>query len=369
MSLLPEFSWPVPSSNRGSDFASQDDVMSHLEGEASGWYMLGSNGLWHGGIHITNATTPWCALSGKAASEAVDFPVAFKGEQSVRCMADGEVVAYRICRDYLNVPWETGPLHLSGSFVLVRHFIQPGEKKENGLQFYTLYMHLAPYSAYASSENETQWIVNDNLSVYRPEWLLSACTDNKSVSDSYRAAIIPKGAHVEWDASDSSLHTIGSNGRRYGLVTFNGLSDRAKGKGTKTGLKEGQQYWILTDRNNLVPSSGAAARPSWWTHLLPPYAEPMAFDTVVCPIPYPIGAGDSIGHMGYFQVPKDGGYDSRYQVHIECLSADDSLPTFLTNPEKAGENAPLYLKCPTGFPLFLIKLGPSLWHMHSVMFL
>ncbi|MEW5291992.1 hypothetical protein ABW286_22915, partial [Erwinia papayae] len=50
--------------------------------------------------------------------------------------------------------------------------------------------------------------------------------------------------------------------------------------------------------------------------------------------------------------PKDGGYDSRYQVHIECLSADDSLPTFLTNPEKAGENAPLYLKCPTGLPLF-----------------
>ncbi|EXU74135.1 hypothetical protein BG55_18860 [Erwinia mallotivora] len=68
-------------------------------------------------------------------------------------------------------------------------------------------------------------------------------------------------------------------------------------------------------------------------------------------------------------MPKDGGYDSRYQVHIECLSADDSLPIFLTNPEKAGESKPLYLKCPTGFPLFLIKLGPSLWHMHSVMFL
>jgi len=236
MSVLPKFSWPVPSNNRGSDFANQDDAMSHLEGEASGWYMLGSNGLWHGGIHITNATTPWCALSGKAASEAVDFPLAFKGEQSVRCMADGEVVAYRICRDFLTVPWETGPLNLSGSFVLVRHFIQPGEKKENGLHFYTLYMHLAPYSAYGAGENETQWIVNDNLSAYRPEWLLSASTDNKSVSDSYRAATLPKGAHVEWDASDSSLHTIGSNGRRYGLVTFKGLSDKAKAKETKTSL-------------------------------------------------------------------------------------------------------------------------------------
>ncbi|EPY5345282.1 N-acetylglucosaminidase [Klebsiella quasipneumoniae] len=352
MSVLPKFSWPVPSNNRGSDFANQDDVMSHLEGEPTGWYLLGSNGMWHGGIHITSATTPWCALSGKAASESVDFPVEYKGEQAVRCMADGEVVAYRICRDYLDVPWETGPLNVSGSFVLVRHFIQPGEKKESGLHFYTLYMHLAPYSAYAPSEGESQWTVNDNLSAYRPEWVMSASTDNKEVSDSYRVATIPKGAHVGWDATDSNLHTIGHNGRRYGLVTFKGLSDKAKAKGTKTSLQEGQQYWILTDKNNLVPLSDAAPRPSWWSHLLPPYAEPMQFDTVVCPTPYPISAGDSVGHLGYFQVPKDGGYDSRYQVHIECLSSDDSLPAFLKNPEKVGESAPLYLKCPSGLPLF-----------------
>lgn len=351
MSVLPKFSWPVPSS-RGSDFANQDDVMSHLEGEPTGWYLLGSNGMWHGGIHITSATTPWCALSGTSASESVDFPVAYKGEQAVRCMADGEVVAYRICRDYLTVPWETGPLNVSGSFVLVRHYIQPGEKNESGLHFYTLYMHLAPYSSYAPSEGETQWTVNDNLSAYRPEWVMSASTDNKEISNSYRVATIPKGAHVEWDATDSNLHTTGHNGRRYGLVTFKGLSDKAKAKGTKTSLQEGQQYWMLTDRDNLVPSSGAAVLPSWWSHLLPPYAEPMQFDKVVCPAPYPVSAGDSVGHLGYFQIPKEGGYDACYQVHIECLSMDDNLETFLKNPEKVGESTPLYLKCPSGLPLF-----------------
>ena len=119
MPVLPKFSWPVPS-NRGNDFANQEDLMSHLEGEATGWYMVGSNGMRHGGIHITSTTTPWCALSGKTASELLDFPVPFKGEQSVRCMADGEVVAYRICRNYLTVPWEAGPLSVSGSFVLRR---------------------------------------------------------------------------------------------------------------------------------------------------------------------------------------------------------------------------------------------------------
>lgn len=349
MSVLPKFSWPVPSNNRGSDFANQEDLMSHLEGEATGWYMVGSNGMWHGGIHITSATTPWCALSGKAASELLDFPVPYKGEQSVRCMADGEVVAYRICRDYLTVPWETGPLSVSGSFVLVRHYIQPGEKKENGLHFYTLYMHLAPYSAYASSENETHWIVNDKLPVFRPEWTPDASAENRN---KYRVAIIPKGSLIEWDATKTSCSATGPKARRYGLVTFKGLSDKAKAKGTKTSLVEGQQYWILTDRDNLVPSSGAATRPSWWSHLLPPYAEPMQFDTVVCPTPYPISAGESIGHLGYFQIPKEGGYDVRYQVHIECLSADDTLPAFLKNPEKVGESTPLYLKCPSGLPLF-----------------
>ncbi len=349
MSVLPKFSWPVPSNNRGSEFANQEDLMSHLEGEATGWYMVGSNGMWHGGIHITSTTTPWCALSGKAASELLDFPVPYKGEQSVRCMADGEVVAYRICRDYLTVPWETGPLSVSGSFVLVRHYIQPGEKKENGLHFYTLYMHLAPYSAYVSSENETHWIVNDKLPVLRPEWTPDASAENRN---KYRVTTIPKDSRIEWDATEASRSATGPKERRYGLVTFRGLSDKAKAKGTKTSLVEGQQYWILTDRDNLVPSSGGAARPSWWAHLLPPYAEPMQFDKVICPTPYPISAGDSIGHLGYFQVPKDGGYDSRYQVHIECLSADDSLPAFLKNPEKVGESTPLYLKCPSGLPLF-----------------
>ena len=348
MSVLPKFSWPVPS-NRGSDFTSQEDVMSHLEGEATGWYMVGSNGMWHGGIHITSATTPWCALSGKAVSELLDFPVPYKGEQSVRCMADGEVVAYRICRDYLKVPWETGPLNVSGSFVLVRHYIQPGEIKENGLHFYTLYMHLAPYSAYASSENDTHWSVNDKLPVFRREWTPDANAENRNT---YRIDTIPKGSQIEWDASDSSRSATGPKARRYGLVTFRGLSDTAKAKGTKTRLVEGQQYWILTDRDNLVPTSGAAVRPSWWSHLLPPYAEPMQFDTVVCPTPYPINASDSVGHLGYFQVPKEGGYTARYQVHIECLSADDNLPTFLKNPEKVGEGSPLYLKCPSGLPLF-----------------
>lgn len=129
-----------------------------MSGESTGQYMIGRSGMWHGGIHITEATTPWCALSGKSPLEALDFPVPFKGEQAVRCMADGEVVAYRVCKDYLTIAWESGPLSFSGSFVLVKHFIQPGRRNPAGCISIPCIC-TAPYSAYSVNQAETKWTV------------------------------------------------------------------------------------------------------------------------------------------------------------------------------------------------------------------
>ncbi|HIH4625467.1 hypothetical protein AAHV29_06950 [Klebsiella variicola subsp. variicola] len=344
--------WPIPSNNRGSEFNNQEEILSHVGGGSTGQYMIGRSGMWHGGIHITEATTPWCALSGKSPLEALDFPVAFKGEQAIRCMADGEIVAYRVCKDYLTLGWESGPLSFSGSFVLVKHFIQPGEKKSSGLHFYTLYMHLAPYSAYSVNQAETKWTVQDTLSAYDPEWVMTASTNNKSISESYRKGTIPKGSIVEWDKTDSSLHTVAFNKREYGLVTFVSLSEQALKKGKKTSLKPGQRYWMLVDKNNLSPGTDGVVQPSWWQKLMPPAKEAMKFDQVVCPTPYAISAGDPVGHMGYYQAPKDGGYEARYQVHIECTSMDNNLETFLTNPEQVGEKNPLWLKYAPGLALY-----------------
>lgn len=344
--------WPIPSNNRGSEFNNQEEILSHVGGESTGQYMIGRSGMWHGGIHITEATTPWCALSGKSRLEALDFPVPFKGEQAVRCMADGVVVAYRVCKDYLTLAWESGPLSFSGSFVLVKHFIQLGEKESSGLHFYTLYMHLAPYSAYSVNPAETKWTVQDTLTAYDPEWVMTASTNNKSTSESYRKGTIPKGSIVEWDKTDSGLHTVAFNKREYGLVTFVSLSEQALKKGKKTSLKPGQQYWMLVDKNNLSPGTDGVVQPSWWQKLMPPAKEAMKFDQVVCPTPFAISAGDPVGHMGYYQAPKDGGYEARYQVHIECTSMDDNLETFLTNPEQVGEKNPLWLKYAPGLTLY-----------------
>lgn len=331
--------WPIPSNDRGKEFSNLETILAHLGGESTGQYAIGRSGMWHGGIHITHATTPWCALSGKAPLEAFDFPVAFKGEQAIRCMADGEVVAYRICRDYLTLGWESGPLSFSGSFVLVKHYIQPGEEESSGLHFYTLYMHLAPYSAYESAKN-IHWITQDTLSGYsEADWLIMdlSRSDKKPAS----AGNVNKGTPVTWDASDTSL-TATHGGRTYGLATLNADSGK---------LKSGQRVWMLVDNNNIKPAPGSG--PAWWDHLVPPAKEVMVFDkTVSLSSPFAIKAGDPIGHMGYYQAPKDGGYEARYQVHIECMSMDDNLEKFLTNPEKVGEKTPLWLKYSPGLALY-----------------
>ncbi|WP_439896581.1 hypothetical protein [Salmonella enterica] len=84
---------------------------------------------------------------------------------------------------------------------------------------------------------------------------MSASTKNKDVSDSYSKGTMPKGAIVEWNKSDGSLHTVAFNNREYGLVTFVSLSEDALKKGKKTSFKPGQQYWILVARELAVSLS------------------------------------------------------------------------------------------------------------------
>ncbi|EAA8371766.1 hypothetical protein BHM08_20935 [Salmonella enterica] len=332
--FIPAIRWPVPN-NRGGEFSNLEEMLAHLEGEAAGHWLIGRNGMWHGGIHISDTTTPWCALSGQAMNEAVDFPVPFKGEQAVRCMADGEVVAYRINRDYLSVPWYWGDLHYSGSFVLVRHRIQPGKTAESGLTFYTLYMHLAPWLAYPEKDS-TAFKVADGQH-------LKAYVDT---SRQWVAAELPPGTRVTWNKAVHADTLTGANGRQYAHVT---LEEPVTGN---MSLNAGDRVWTVCDRGNLVPARDSATRPAWWSPFLPPSRETLQFDTVVCPTPYPIKAGDPVGHLGYFQVPREDGHEKRYQVHIECLTADD-LPRFLSNPEGVGRDTPAFARCPKDIPVYL----------------
>ncbi|WP_105631522.1 glycoside hydrolase family protein, partial [Cronobacter dublinensis] len=432
MSVLPKISFPVSSNGQGKEFNNQEELLAHLDGENSGPYLVGTQGMWHGGIHITNLTTPWCVLSGSNASElqyVAGKP--FGGEQPVKCMADGEIVAYRVCEDYESVNWRGNPLFFSDSFVLVKHYVQPGETKASGLTFYTLYMNMAPFSAYRQ----------DNADERETASALSYYASAEDVKSDKKAGSLPAGSRLTLGNGVISAPRDLQN-RQYSEVT---LVKAAK----DTELVTGTTVWVVSDRNNLKLTSGAADLPSWWANCSPAYNPsgtslaryrtaknwryylssddvlanrsagtltagfPVSADlsnkalrvvrssdshtfslvtlgqavgkeikgnrvwvvsdadslipendaasgdqpefgkVVNLSTPVKIQAGDSIGHLGFFELPTDTGRLSRYQVHIECLSMDENMERFLTNPERAGEEDPVCVKYEKDAPLMM----------------
>lgn len=113
--------------------------LTQLANAAAGSYPLGVGGLWHGGVHFDSGT-----------SENL-------GKASVHCIADGEVVAYRIDKNSAKTVYVVNKLHVmkpySRNFVLVRHRLEPpkiegGTESPPSLFFYSLYMHLQDGATY-----------------------------------------------------------------------------------------------------------------------------------------------------------------------------------------------------------------------------
>ncbi|HAW0396191.1 TPA: hypothetical protein JLJ16_000249 [Escherichia coli] len=434
---LPKISYPVPSNKNGHAFSSVEALLSMLGGESSGLYLVGSQGMWHGGIHITDATIPWCALSTDSEPEKEYCRELYKGEQFIRCMADGEIVAWRVCRDYESaaIEWRGEKLFASTSFVLVKHYIQPADNAESGLTFFTLYMNLAPWAAYGqqgrqadrkvagiqryytSAEDmqagreagklnkdtlvtlsdaivtrsrdrrqftevtitrETKnaagetlaagtkvWTVSDRGSLRAiksapvPSWWAKCtpayttqpegvvnCTSRtdwgyylsrEDVLHNKKAGRLTADFPLSYEPGNTAQQVIrpgrspGDAARTFSLVTLGRDKDT---------LKKGDRVWVVSDGDSLTPVAPAASG-----------SEPVFNDVYVPPVPVTVSAGDNLGHMGFYQLPEENGKRSRYQVHIECLSMDD-MEKFITNPGKAGEDAPVYLTWQTDASLF-----------------
>ena len=434
---LPEISYPVPSNKNGHAFSSVEALLSMLGGESSGLYLVGSQGMWHGGIHITDATIPWCALSTDSEPEKEYCRELYKGEQFIRCMADGEIVAWRVCRDYESaaIEWRGEKLFASTSFVLVKHYIQPADNAESGLTFFTLYMNLAPWAAYGQQGRQADRKVAGILRYYTSAEDMQAGREagklNKDTLVTLSDAIVTrsrdrrqftevtitretKNAAGETLAAGTKVWTVSDRGslraiksapvpswwakctpayttQPEGVVNCTSRTDwgyylsredvlhnkkagrltadfplsyepgntaqqvirpgRSPGDAARTfslvtlgrdkdTLKKGDRVWVVSDGDSLTPVAPAASG-----------SEPVFNDVYVPPVPVTVSAGDNLGHMGFYQLPEENGKRSRYQVHIECLSMDD-MEKFITNPGKAGEDAPVYLTWQTDASLF-----------------
>lgn len=114
------------------------EQLTHLANAAAGYYPIGRSGLFHGGVHF-------------------DSGIGITPEQSVHCLADGEVVAFRVdthspkTRYFIDTLTVDKPF--ARNFVLVRHRLQPPKIQGSAdtppsLTFYSLYMHLRDWKKY-----------------------------------------------------------------------------------------------------------------------------------------------------------------------------------------------------------------------------
>lgn len=279
-------------------------LLTHMANATGGHYPTGENGLWHGGVHFDEGTA------------------AFFDQSSVRCMADGEVIAYRIDERYpvseftdeipriKRAPFSTG-------FVLVKHKLQPpplrnadGSVTEGqtppSLNLYSLYMHLQDWAGYQAQPD-----------LQRPAF---------------------------WEAKRYIVNTESDGlGVRAGpSKNTTRLSQLSKGAEITIGTAEGEFSKLLNIVSGTAHPALAAddegQLPGYvFTSLLKPLSEPAEYGkVVVLENGWPIKAGDLIGHPGLYQ-----NHDSaaQHMVHVELFSCDD-VPAFIARSRAWASRLP-----------------------------
>lgn len=248
---LLNFQYPFRKAD-GKQFADAEEIYKALESEVSGHYLLGSNKFWHGGIHISDKSAPQCVLN-----------------EPIRCIADGEVVAYRLNQDYLESTFGENEkkLKYSNSFCLVRHEYKsapnpeegPNKGKQNKLTFYSLYMHLLPYERYPlAPEEKPKPVVTMAFGDYR----------------AYDKAKWTEGA---------SIYGLIQQGTKLEIIeeTSQGVETFAKGKilsgkvrnGSSTTRNVGDELWFAYKQND-APWENSAGKKIWTADHVPERLRP-----------------------------------------------------------------------------------------------
>lgn len=307
----------------GEQYTTVDDMMQPLCQEPHGSWLAGTNNMWHGGIHITSKSASGSVLTSETADTAV--PLQF--------MAGGEVVAWRINQDYLTGKYINNPLQYSSTFVLVKSTCTPEpEKKDNSLDFYSLYIGLAPLSAF-------------------PEHRLYQVTD-KGNGLSQR--------EYTGQEKDGDKAPVAKNKLKTGdsVIVLRDITFDLKGQTQTFGLARmlnsksemiGGAFWMALDPQYVTPAGEQRAHlPAWMQQAV----AQGTFDTVVKPATrLEVAAGDAVGYLAEDIAPCDlHGVEKSAFVHIEVLSTDSRMIDFLSNKAQ-------------------VKSGPKYVHIHPESFI
>lgn len=292
---------------------------SALAQAEDGFYPIGYNGQWHGGIHFG-------AQTGQALAQ----------EGGVRCIADGEVIAWRIDDDYPTAEYSTcAAATYSRGFVLVRHRLQlppapaqagqaaaaDGDQKpaEPSLVFYSLYMHLLNWKGYQEDAGKARpafW--------GEPMYLVG---ERANDADRSRNPHIPDGG-VGLNLRNAANHVVGFAPR---------------GTQLRLGARRGtSSYYTVTEVvSGALAPPGVADVHAFRDELNPMRVEPPAMGEVVIPdTPTQIAAGDLVGYLGQYQRysdmnPLGSSCTARPLAQLDVFASDDFAAFIAASRQRA----------------------------------
>ena len=324
------------------------EQLTHLANANAGYYPLGRGGLWHGGVHFDSGTAGTLKQS------------------SVHCLADGEVVAYRIDTHSPKTTYtanqQASENSYSRNFVLVRHRlqlprIQGKSDAPPSLTFYSLYMHLQDWAVYRDSTLTRPgfWPERPTHRVKQAVKDFHPSTPEQSglqVSHKWHGQMIdllPRGAEVnisgtgEFRKLENTLgpaELLNADGSIKGYIAARVLSDQDR-KETRVQSSQPKVYVrsspVITKDNVIfqlptgsdITVSGTGEfrkleRVNQYVKFdaLENAIEPVAVDqVVVLGTPVAVKAGDLIGHLGLYHDNGTGLLEER--LHLETFSGDD----------------------------------------------
>ncbi|MGN7982149.1 glycoside hydrolase family 19 protein [Burkholderia sp. 22313] len=322
------FAFPFLRKGRGQSEASAQFMDEHeiyrllAEREPSGTYLVSRNGMWHGGIHITEA----------GAGQSLDL------DAGLRCIADGTLIAFRVNKTYpvseigeagggspVQAPYSTG-------FALVRHTMEfPRGTK---LTFYSLYMHLMSWDDYANFPKRSkpsywprQWQVTqyaqDRPSPGRNGRVPDASELGLRVRKSHPRGeiigILPQGASV----------SVGKREKSWAQVTdLHGASLIPPEAGGYVESSRAVSGWIFVGQDNGGSTVAEFVQDSMFDRVMVTTEQTSRpGDLQGTSGGIPIKAGDLIGHLGRYDSLNERTSGTR-MAHIEVF-CDDGIQPFL----------------------------------------
>ncbi|EMJ9865677.1 N-acetylmuramidase family protein [Salmonella enterica] len=321
----------------GRDYKNYDELLTDIRKNAHGWWLLGISHYWHGGIHIGTSSSPASVLNQDTPEKSV--PLQF--------MMDGEVVAWRVNRDYAAIEcYQERPLRQSATFVLVKSVYKPDEQDESSrLTLYQLYMHIAPLSEFPKRP------------LYRVTQKGHGVRMRKHSRHDDSREIVPdvlanKHGHARTLMQGETLTVL----QQKSFLLEQRPEPFALVQRLQDGKPAGDLFWVSIRPEYLEPDGECYVCLPDWMHSALNHG---VFDDVVvppAPLKVTVKAGDPVGFLGAQDLADEDNYPqiitTDYKAHIELLSLDEHVPDVVANVKgiKTGKQ---FIKLKLKRPLYL----------------